>query len=141
MKKFVNILLIVLLVITVALAAYAVFASPEGRDAAVSLNLMWGYFLFGAGILAALACAVWGMIQSPAGLKKSLLSALLIVAVIAISYVVASGNDVKIINLDTGGYFEHWETVLAEAGILVAYVAGAGAVLAAIYSEIANALK
>lgn len=141
MKKIVNILLIVLLVITVAVTFYAVFASPEGRNAAISLNLIWGYFLFGAAILAALGCATWGMIQSPAGLKKSLLSMLLVVAVIVVSYVIASGNDVKIVNLDTGGYFEHWKTVIAEAGILVAYVAGAGAIVAAIYSEVANALK
>ena len=141
MKKFVNILLIVLLVITVALAFCAVFASPEGRDAVISLNLVWGYTLFGAAILAAVACAIWGMVQSPKGLKKSLLSMLAIVAVIVVSYVIASGHDVKIVNLDTGGFFEHWEAVVAEAGILVAYVAGAGAILAAIYSEIANALK
>lgn len=141
MKKFVNILLIVLLVITVALAFCAVFASPEGRDAVISLNLVWGYTLFGAAILAAVACAIWGMVQSPKGLKKSLLSMLVIVAVIVVSYVIASGHDVKIVNLDTGGFFEHWEAVVAEAGILVAYVAGAGAILAAIYSEIANALK
>lgn len=141
MKKFVNILLIVLLVITVALAFCAVFASPEGRDAVISLNLVWGYTLFGAAILAAVACAIWGMVQSPKGLKKSLLSMLLIVAVIVVSYVIAAGHDVKIVNLDTGGFFEHWEAVVAEAGILVAYVAGAGAILAAIYSEIANALK
>ena len=62
-------------------------------------------------------------------------------AVIVISYFVASGNDFKIVNLDTGGYFEHWETVLADASILVAYVAGAGAVLTAIYSEVANTRK
>lgn len=141
MKKFVNILLIVLLVITVALAFCAVFASPEGRDAVISLNLVWGYTLFGAAILAAVACAIWGMVQSPKGLKKSLLSMLLIVAVIVVSYVIAAGHDVKIVNLDTGGFFEHWEAVIAEAGILVAYVAGAGSILAAIYSEIANALK
>ena len=141
MKKFVNILLIVLLVITVALTFCAVFASPEGRDAVISLNLVWGYTLFGAAILAAVACAIWGMVQSPKGLKKSLLSMLLIVAVIVVSYVIAAGHDVKIVNLDTGGFFEHWEAVIAEAGILVAYVAGAGAILAAIYSEIANALK
>ena len=141
MKKFVNILLIVLLVITVALAFCAVFASPEGRDAVISLNLVWGYTLFGAAILAAVACAIWGMVQSPKGLKKSLLSMLLIVAIIVVSYVIAAGHDVKIVNLDTGGFFEHWEAVVAEAGILVAYVAGAGAILAAIYSEIANALK
>lgn len=141
MKKFVNILLVTLLVITVGLTFYAVFASPESKNAAISLNLIWGYALLVGAVVAALACATWGLLKSPAGLKGALLSLLLIAAVIVISYFVASGNDFKIVNLDTGGYFEHWETVLADASILVAYVAGAGAVLSAIYSEVANTLK
>ncbi len=141
MKKFVNILLVALLVITVGLSFYAVFASPEGKEAAVGMNLIWGYTLLVGAVVAALACATWGLLKSPAGLKGALLSLLLVAAVIVISYFIASGNDFKIVNLDTGGYFEHWETVLADASILVAYIAGAGAILSAIYAEVANTLK
>ena len=141
MKKFINILLIVLLVITVALVGYAVFSSPEGLNAAVSLNLIWGYILLAGAVLAALACAVWGIIQSPKGMKSALISLVLVAAVIIISYVVANGHDIKIVDLQNGGYFERGATVIADAGILVAYIAGAGAILAAIYAEIANALK
>lgn len=141
MKKFVNILLITLLVITVGLTFYACFASPESKNAAISLNLIWGYVLLVGAVVAALACAVWGLVKSPAGLKGALLSCLLMVAIVVASYFIAAGHDVKIVNLDTGGYFEHWKAVIAETGILVAYVAGAGAILSAIYAEIANSLK
>ena len=44
MKKIFNILLGVLLVITIALMVYAI--ATGGSEAAISANLMWGYFLF-----------------------------------------------------------------------------------------------
>lgn len=141
MKKFCNILLIVLLAVTTLLTAYAVFSSPEGLNAAISLNLIWGYVLFAAAALAAVGCAAWGLVKSPAGLKGAIFSIVLVAAVIVISYVVANGHDYQIINLSDGGYFERGETVIADAGILVTYVAFVGAVVAALYSEIANALK
>lgn len=141
MKKVINGLLIVLLVVTVALVAYAVAASPENKNAAINLNLIWGYILLGAAVLSALGCAVWGLLKNPAGLKSTVLSLVLIAAVIIVSYVIAAGNDVKIVDLQTGGYFEHWKTVIAECGIWVAYITGAGAILSAVYAEIANAFK
>ena len=69
-------MLVTLLVITVGLTFYAVFASPESKNAAVSLNLIWGYALLASAVIAALACATWGLLKSPAGLKGALLSAL-----------------------------------------------------------------
>lgn len=140
MKKFANILLIVLLVVTVALTGYAVLSSPE-VEAAISLNLLWGYFLFAVAVIAAVCCALHGMVQSPKGLVASLLSMVAIIAIVAISYFVSAGHNIQIVNLDTGGFFGHTETVIAETSIWVAYVAGAGAIIAAIYSEIANAFK
>ncbi len=141
MKKFCNILLIVLLAVTALLVVYAVASSPENLNAAISLNLIWGYTLFAAAALAAVGCAIWGLVKSPAGLKGTLLSLVLVVAVIVISYLVANGHDYQIVNLEDGGYFERGDTVIADAGILVTYVAAAGAILAAIFSEISNALK
>ncbi len=141
MKKILSILLIVLLAVTFLLTLYAVFAGPEALNAAVSLNLVWGYILFGVAILSALGCAAWGMVKNPAGIKSTVISLVLIVVVVGASYFIAAGHDVKIVDLQNGGFFDGWKAVIAETGILVSYVAGAGAVVAAIYSEIANALK
>jgi len=141
MKKILSILLIVLLAVTFLLTLYAVFAGPETLNAAVSLNLVWGYILFGVAILSALGCAAWGMVKNPAGIKSTIISLVLIVVVVGASYFIAAGHDVKIVDLQNGGFFDGWKAVIAETGILVSYVAGAGAIVAAIYSEIANALK
>ena len=45
-----------------------------GSDASISINLMWGYFLVVFAIAAAIFCAVFGMIQNPAGIKGTNLS-------------------------------------------------------------------
>lgn len=57
--------------ITVILMIYAI--ATGGSDAAISMNLAWGYFLIAFAILAALFCAVFGMIKNPAGIKGTIL--------------------------------------------------------------------
>ena len=70
MKKILNILLGVLMAITVILMIYAI--ATGGSDAAISMNLVWGYFLIVFAILSALFCAVFGMIKNPAGIKGTI---------------------------------------------------------------------
>ena len=139
MKKFLNILLGALMVITLALTGYAIAAG--GSDAAISLNLVWGYILLAAGIAAAMGCAIWGMIQSPAGGKGSLLSALLIIVIIGVAYFISAGHTVNIVDLQNNGYFGHMETVITETSILVTYVAFAASILVALVTEIWAAFK
>lgn len=139
MKKILNILLGVVLLLTVVLTIYAIAAG--GSNAAIGMNLIWGYILFGAAILAALFCAVWGMVKNPAGIKGSLLSLGLIVVVIVVSYMIAKGHTIEVPDLATGGFFPHDDTVLTETSILVAYVAMVGAILTAVFTEIYKAFK
>ena len=145
MKKILNILLSVLLVITVLLLLYAVVAGFNSTAAnptddpalmaAISANLIWGYILF------ALGCAVYGMAKNPAGIKGTLLSLLLIVVIVGVAYFIAAGHTVQIPDLANNDFFGHSETVLTEASIIVTYVAMAAAFLTAIGTEIWRAFK
>lgn len=145
MKKLLNILLGVLLVITFALLAYAMASThpenPTEYDAAVSLNLWWGYLLFAAAIAAAIVCAIVGMIKNPSGIKGTILSLVLIVVVVGVSYFLSASHDVQIVDLQNNGYFGHGETVITETSILVTYVAMAVAFVTAIATEIWSAFK
>ena len=76
MKKILNILLGVILLITVILTVYAMVAG--GSNEAINLNLIWSYILIAVGIATALFTAVWGMVNSSKGIKGTLLSTLLI---------------------------------------------------------------
>ena len=145
MKKVLNILLGVLLVITFVLVGYAATAAhpsnPAEFDASVSMNLYWGYLLFAAAIASALLCAVVGMVKNPSGIKGTIFSLILVIVVVGASYFIASGHDVKIVDLQNNGFFGQGETVITETSVLVTYVAMAAAFVTAIVTEVWGALK
>ena len=145
MKKILNILLGVLMVVTVILLIYAIVAGANGTEAAlnaaISANLIWGYILFALAIVAALGCAVYGMAKNPAGIKGTILSLVLVVVIVGVAYFIAAGHTVQIPDLANNDFFGHSETVLTEASIIVTYVAMAAAFLTAIVTEIWRAFK
>lgn len=139
MKKILNILLGVLMAITAILLVYALVTG--GSNAAISVNLMWGYFLIVFSVCAALFCAGFGMIQNPAGIKGTILSLALMIVIIGISYFVASGHSIEVPNLATGGFFSRGETLLTDTSVLVTYIAIVAAFLTAVGTEIWGVFK
>ena len=145
MGKLIKYLSPILISIAVALVAWCVFTTPEDATVenatAVGSMLMWGYAIAGAAIVIAVLAAIWDMIQKPDGIKGTILAGVAIVAIIAGAYFIANGHDYQILDIGNQTNFERFDTVIADASILVAYVAGAGAILSAIYSAISDALK
>lgn len=139
MKKILNILLGILMAITAALMIYAV--ATGGSSAAIGLNLVWGYFLFAFAILAAIFCALFGMIKNPAGIKGTVLSLALIIIIVGVSYFYSAGHTVNIVDLQNNGFFGHGETVITETSILVTYVAFVAAFVTAVATQIWSAFK
>ena len=121
MKKILNILLGILMAITVVLMVYAI--ATGGSDASISVNLMWGYFLFVFAVAAAIFCAV------------------LIIIIVGVSYFYSAGHTVNIVDLQNNGFFGHGETVITETSILVTYVACVAAFVTAVATEIWGAFK
>ena len=145
MGKLIKYLSPILIAIAVALVAWCVFTTPEDATVenatAVGSMLMWGYAIAGAAIVIAVLAAIWDMIQKPDGIKGTIFAGVAIVAIIAGAYFIANGHDFQILDIGSQTNFERGETVIADTSILVAYVAGAGAILSAIYSAISDALK
>ena len=139
MKKVMNILLGILMVITIVLLVYAI--ATGGSEAAISVNLIWCYVLIVAAIAAALFCAVFGMTQNPAGIKGTLLSFGLIVAIVGIAYFISASHSVQISDLANNSVFDRGATVLTETSILVTYVAIVAAIVTTVVTEIWGALK
>ena len=137
MKKILNIILGILLAVMAVLGIYAI--ATGGSEAAISLNLIWCYFLLALAVFTAIFCAVFGMIQNPAGIKGTIISLALIIVIVA--YFVASGHDIQIPDLANGGFFSQGETVLTDTSILVTYVALVAAFVTAIATEIYGAFK
>lgn len=135
-----------MMVITVVLLAWVVFFSgghsaANLNDPAISANLVWAYILGGLGILSAVACAVKGTLSNPKGLKGTLISIVLVVAVVVIAYLVASSHNVEIYNVGAHTNFGRTETVISDASLIVVYVVAGCAIVSAIVSEVLHALK
>lgn len=140
MKKILNILLGVLLVVTLVLLVYACVTG--GSDASISANLIWGYVLLAGAVLAVLYSAIKGMVVNPAGIKKALLSIAIVVVVVGVSVGIALSHKGLAIPNSAGGVFDNpTELVITESSIIVTYVALSVAIIVAIVSEIRNALK
>lgn len=125
--------------ITVVLLVYAI--ATGGSTAAISLNLVWGYFLIVFAVAAAIFCAIFGMIQNPAGIKGTIISLALIIVIVGVAYFIAAGHSIQIPDLANGGVFGAGETVLTETSILVTYVSLVAAFLTAVVTEIYGAFK
>lgn len=127
-----------------------------GLATAIHWNLMWFYFLMVFAICFIVMSAIWNMMLNAGGLKKTIISLVVVVAVVAVSYFVASGNGwaegatLK----DAAGYdlgigtdpatrtvFGTFEYMVADTSILVTYITFAGAALAALFSAIRGIYK
>ncbi len=139
MKKILNVILGIMLVVTVILLVYAI--ATGGSEASVSINLIWTYMLFVFAVAVALFCAVFGMIKSPEGVRGTMLSLGLIIVIVGAAFFIANGHDVKIINLANGGVFGTGETTLTETSVYVTYVSIVAAFLTVVFTEIRNAFK
>ncbi len=127
-------LLIGLLAVTAILVGSAV--ATGGSADMISYNLMWGYFLVAFGLFSAVLCAILGMASAPDSIKMTALSVGLVAVVIGISSYIASGHSIQIVNLGDGGFFAEDETKITEASVLVTYIAAAGAIIVALFSEV-----
>ena len=135
----------ILIAVTIALVFWAMFTTPEDANienaVAVGNNLYWGYGIFAVAVVVALFAAMWDMLNAPTGIKRTIFSLVAIVALIVGAYSLANGHSYQIVDLNTQGFFERSETVITDACIMVAYVAGVASILVAIYSAVSDALK
>lgn len=145
MGKLIKYLSPILIAVAVALVFWCVFTTPEvptiENATAVGTLLMWGYAIAAVAIVIAVLAAIWDLIQKPEGIKGTIFAGIGIIAIIVGAYFIASGHNFEILDIGNQVNFERGETVIADTSIMVAYVAGAGAIISAIYSAISDALK
>ncbi len=131
--------LIGMLLISAGLVVAA--GATGGSDAIIGLNLIWAYFLVAFSMGSAIFCAIFGMVNAPAGVKMTIISAGIVAMVVIISSFIASSHSIQIVNIADGGFFDAGDTVITEASILVTYVAMAGALLVALGGEILGVVE
>ena len=123
---------------------------------AVHWNLIWFYFMMVFAVCFIIFAALWDMMLNAGSLKKTIVSVLIVVGVIAIAYLIASGNgwneghtlkdaagyDLGIgTDLATRTVFGPFEYMMADTSIIVTYITIAGAALAAVFSAVRGIFK
>ncbi|MBO7282920.1 MAG: hypothetical protein J6U73_05930, partial [Alistipes sp.] len=116
----------------------------------------WFYFMMVFAVCFIIFAAVWDMLLNAGSLKKTIVSLLIVVGVIAIAYFIASGNgwneghtlkdaagyDLGIgTDLATRTVFGPFEYMIADTSIIVTYITIAGAALAAVFSAVRGIFK
>ncbi len=123
---------------------------------AIHWNLVWFYFLMVFAVAFIVLSALFNLFLNAGGLKKTLLSLVVVAVVIGVAYFLArsngwaEGNTLK----DAAGYdlgigtdpatrtvFGTFEYMMADTSILVTYITFAGAALAAILSAVRGIFK
>ena len=123
---------------------------------AIHWNLMWFYFLMVFATAFIVMSALFNLFLNAGSLKKTILSLVVVVAVVGIAYAIANsngwteGHTLK----DAAGYdlgigtdpatrtvFGTFEYMVADTSILVTYITFAGAALAAILSAVRGIFK
>lgn len=128
----------------------------ENLAVAINWNLMWFYFLMVFAVFFIIISAISNMLLNVAGLKKTILALVIVVAVIGVSYLIATGNgwtegatlkDAAGYDLGIGtdpttrNVFGPMDYMIADTSILVTYITFAGAALAAILSAVRGIFK
>lgn len=123
---------------------------------AVSVLLMWCYFLFIFALCFVVIQWVMGMFQNAGGLKSTLVALVVVAVIIGASYAIAAshgwadgatlkdaaGHDLGLgTDPATRVVFGNFEYMMADTSIIVTYVAAAGAILATIFSAIRGIFK
>ena len=141
MKGFLKVALLVsLFLITAILVSLVVITG--GAEWAVSANLIWGYVLLALAIIGVLFTAFVGTITHPSGLSKTIVSTIVVVAVIIASVALAYFSGITSIPNSDGGVFDDQGVlVLAGSSLIVTYIVAAATILVTIGVTLYNAIK
>lgn len=108
------------------------------QDGLMDTYLFYAYILFFVGAVLAVVLPLIGLAQNPKGLKKSLFGVLLAVALVGISYLIASGDPVSV-NLT-----EEPSTLtykITDAGLILTYILLAISFFSIIAGSVMNVVR
>ncbi len=140
MKTVLKVLLWVLIGITAGLVGWAVYTG--GSDEAISYNLIWGYGLLALAVVGVLCAALVDTFTHPAGLVKTLLGLVIVVAVVGTSVGLVLSHDILPVPNSAGGVFDNpFELRISEIGIYVTYIVSAIAILVVVYDVLSGLVR
>jgi hypothetical protein len=140
MKTVLKVLLWVLIGITVGLVGWTAYKG--GADELIGYNLLWAYGLLALAVVGVIVAALIDTITHPAGLIKTLLGVVVVVAVVGTALgLVLSEAPVAVPN-SAGGVFDNaFELRISEIGIYVTYIVAAIAILVVVFDVLSGLVR
>ncbi|EKD30946.1 MAG: hypothetical protein ACD_77C00440G0003 [uncultured bacterium] len=134
MSKIVKYLLYILLAVSVVF----IIAFFINQDAALDAFLYYTYALVGIAIIAAIGLPLIHMISNPKGLKKMMISLGLVVAFVALAYMLSSSEPLAVkINMEPSA-----QTLkLTDTGLILTYILAAVAFISILSGGIIKLVK
>lgn len=140
MKTVLKVLLWVLIGITLGLVGWTVYTG--GSEEAININLIWGYALLAFAVVGVLCAALIDTVTHPAGLVKTLLGIVVVVAVVGTSVGLVLSNNIVTVPNSAGGVFDNpFELRISEIGIYVTYIVSAIAILVVVYDVVSGLVR
>ena len=140
MKTVLKVLLWVLIGITLGLVGWTVYTG--GSEEAININLIWGYALLAFAVVGVLCAALIDTVTHPAGLVKTLLGIVVVVAVVGTSVGLVLSNNIVTVPNSAGGVFDKpFELRISEIGIYVTYIVSAIAILVVVYDVVSGLVR
>ena len=141
--KYLSIIRYVLIAVSVIIIGLGVYNDPgviASDHPWVSTMLNWTYFIMGTVVLLVIGMPIFGMIQNPKNIKRTLIGIGLLLVLIALAWVFGDSEPV----VTSGGkniYDSPTGLKVTGMSLFLLYVVLAGAILSIIFGEIYKQVK
>jgi Ca2+/Na+ antiporter len=135
MSKFVKYISYLL----IGIAAVITVAFFLNKEAMQDTFLFYGYILFGIAVLAAIVMPLFNMLDNPKSFKKILINLLIVVVVVGVAYLLASGDPLQNTNITPEPTANTLK--ITDTGLILVYILFAISVTAIVAGSVVNMVK
>jgi len=105
----------------------------------IDTYLAYGYILFGVAVTLAIVLPLLSVINNPKSLKKILLSLVVVVVVVGLAYMLASGNPLTNVSIEPEPSASTLK--ITDTGLIITYFLFGASVLAIVAGALVNMVK
>ncbi|MDP3398346.1 MAG: hypothetical protein Q8S23_04295 [Bacteroidales bacterium] len=135
MSKFVKYITYLL----IGLAVIITIAFFSNKEAMLDTFLFYGYILFGIAAVAAIGMPLFNMIDNPKSFKKILINLLIVVVVVGVAYLLASGDPLSNVNITPEPTANTLK--ITDTGLILVYILFGLSVISIIAGSVVNMVR
>lgn len=138
--KYLSIIRIVLIVISVAIVAAAFLTQGSAPEPDVDAMLRWTYAMVGIATLSAVLLPLVNIAKNPKSVVRSLIGLAIVAVVVLIAYALSDTTPVYTPG-NAEGYTDALELRLSDTGLITTYIALGIAIASIVVTEVYNLFK